>query len=312
MTMNKKSKVFVAGHRGLLGSAVERALQKRGFENLVLRSRSELDLMDQKATYQFFQAEKPEYVIDCAAKVGGIAANMKSLGSFLFENLVIQNNVIEGSRLSGVKKLLFVGSSCIYPREAKCPITEDQLLEGPLEPTNEGYAVAKIAGVRLCQFYKKQYGCDFISAIPTNLFGINDNYDPESSHLLPSLIRRVHEAKEKGETAVTIWGSGKPRREFMLSDDCADGLLFLMENYSDVDPVNVGTGKDLAVLELAECVARVLKAKVSFKLDSTRPDGMMRKDLDVSKLKVLGWSSKISLEEGIAVAYGDFLEKVSS
>lgn len=310
--MDKKSKIYVSGHRGLLGSAIVRVLQKRGYTNLVLPPRSELNLLDQKATYDFLKQEKPDYVFVCAAKVGGIGANIKAPGAFLFENLQIQNNLIEGSRLAGIKKLLFVGSSCIYPKGALNPLTEDQLLTGPLEPTNEGYALAKIAGIKMCQFYRTQYGCDFISAIPTNLFGINDNYNLETAHLLPSLIRKVHEAQKAGKTEITLWGSGKPRREFMLSDDCADGLVYLMENYSGPEALNVGTGQDLTVLELAETVAKVLKADLSFKLDSSRPDGMMRKVLDGSKMKKLGWASKISLTEGISIAYADFLAKGTS
>jgi GDP-L-fucose synthase len=306
--MEKNSKIYVAGHRGLLGSAVVRQLLKRGFTNLLLKTRQELDLMDQEATFAFLKNEKPQYVFLTAAKVGGIKANMESLGSFLYENLQIQNNVMEASRLAKVKKLLFVGSSCIYPREAEQPISEDQLLNGHLEPTNEGYAIAKIAGIKMCEFYRKQYGCDYISAIPTNLFGINDNYNLETSHFVPAMIRKVHEAKTTGRKTVEMWGTGKPRREFMLSDDCADALVFMMENYSGDTPLNVGIGDDITVIDLAKIVAKVLRADVEFKLDSSKPDGMMRKVLNVDRLKKLGWTSKIKFEDGVAIAYEEFLK----
>ncbi len=307
--MEKESKIFLAGHRGLLGSAVERRLRNEGFENLLVRTSAELDLTNQQATYDFLATEKPEHVFLCAAKVGGIKANMDAPADFLYRNLEIQNNVIEGSRRAGVKKLLFVGSSCIYPKEGRQPITEDQLLQGPLEPTNEGYALAKIAGIRMCQFYRRQYGCDFISAIPTNLFGIADNYDPNSAHLVPALIRKVHLAKKEGRRDIEIWGSGKPRREFMLSDDCASALVHLMKVYSTEMPVNVGTGEDATILELAEAVANALDWRVEFRMDPSKPDGMMRKQLDVSTLKSLGWAPEHSLKQGIAIAYKDFLER---
>ena len=307
--MNKSSKIYVAGHRGLLGSALVRKLQSQGFTNLLLRTSSELDLRDQAKTTQFLQSEKPEYVFVSAAKVGGIKANIDSPAAFLFENLEIQNNLIDGSYKAGVKKLLFVGSSCIYPREAPCPIKEESLLTGPLEPTNEGYALAKIAGIRLCQFYRKQYGCNFISAIPTNLFGPNDHYDLEKSHLVPALILKIHRLKMENKTELQVWGSGKPRREFMLSDDCADALVFLMQNYSGAEPLNVGIGEDATVPEIALAVAKVLGVKVDIKLDPSKPDGMMRKVVDVSKLKAMGWQSQISFEAGIRTTYAAFLEK---
>ena len=307
--MNKNSKIYVAGHRGLLGSALVRKLQSQGFSNLIFRTSSELDLKDQLKTWKFLQDERPEYVFVAAAKVGGIKANIESPASFLYENLEIQNNLIEGSYRSGVKKLLFVGSSCIYPREAPCPIKEDALLTGPLEPTNEGYALAKIAGLRMCQFYRKQYGCDFISAIPTNLFGPNDHYDLEKSHLVPALILKLHRLKMEKKTELQVWGTGKPRREFMLSDDCADALVFMMLNYSGEEPLNVGIGADATVVEIAQTVAKVLEVKVEIKLDPSKPDGMMRKVLEVSKLKSMGWQSQISFETGIRSTYQAFLEK---
>ena len=307
--MDKNAKIYVAGHQGLMGSAIVRQLQSQGYRNLLLKTRGELDLLEQNASFDFLLAEKPEYVFVAAAKVGGIAANMKSLGSFLFENLQIQNNIIEGSRKAKVRKLLFLGASCIYPKQSVYPIAEDQLMNGPLEPTNEGYAIAKIAGIRLCQFYKQQYACDFISAIPTSLYGINDNYDPENSHLLAALIRKVHEAKIGHKKSITLWGSGKPRREFILSDDCAAGLVFLMNNYSGQDPINIGVGEDQSILEIAQTVAKVLKVDLEIELDSSKPDGMMRKVLNVERMKNLGWSPRISLEEGIAIAYEDFRKK---
>ena len=307
--MNTHDKIYVAGHTGLLGSAVLRALQRQGYTNIITATHAKLDLTDQRQTHEFIAHEQPGYVFLCAAKVGGIQANIDNLGSFLYINLQIQNNVIEASRIAGVKKLLFVGSSCIYPRESPCPIKEEYLLQGPLEPTNEGYAVAKLAGIKMCQFYRRQYGCDFISAIPTNLFGINDHYDLKTSHLMPALIMKVHQAKLAGNKKLELWGSGKPRREFMLSDDCAEALVFLMNHYSAEGPVNVGTGEDKTVLELAETVARVLNCEsLAIQFDPTKPDGMMRKVLDVSKLTALGWRSQIAIEAGIKLAYDAFAQ----
>ena len=304
--MNKNSKIYVAGHKGLVGSAIVRQLEKNGFHNLLLRTKYELNLLDQASTFEFLGKEKPEHVFVAAARVGGISANMNHLGSFLYENLQIQNNVIEGSRIAQVKKLLFLGSSCIYPKQAVNPITENQILAGPLEPTNEGYAIAKIAGIRMCQFYRKEYGCNFISAIPNNLFGINDNYSPEGSHLIPALIRKVHEAKINDQKSIEIWGSGKPRREFMLSDDCAEALVFLMESYSENEPINIGMGEDLSVLEIAQRVAKVLEVDLEFKLNPSKPDGMMRKLLNVERIQKLGWRPRTSFEDGIAIAYEQF------
>ena len=307
--MNKDARVYVAGHRGLLGSAVVRRLKSLGYENLLLRTSDVLDLTRQDETLAFLAAERPDYVFLCAAKVGGIKANMDAPADFLFQNLQIQNHVIEGSRRCGVKKLLFVASSCVYPKDAPQPIKEASLLTGPFEPTNEGYAVAKVAGLRLCQYYRQQYGCDFITAVPTNLFGMNDHYDPQKSHLLPALIMKVHAAKVAQRPGMEIWGTGRARREFMSSDDCADALVFLMQNYSAAEPINVGTGEDKTVLELAETVARVLGARVAVTTDASKPDGMLRKVVDVSRLRELGWTSKVSLEEGIAVAYRDYLAR---
>jgi len=307
--MNKDARVYVAGHRGLLGSAVVRRLKSLGYENLLLRTSDVLDLTRQDETLAFLAAERPDYVFLCAAKVGGIKANMDAPADFLFQNLQIQNHIIEGSRRCGVKKLLFVASSCVYPKDAPQPIKEASLLTGPFEPTNEGYAVAKVAGLRLCQYYRQQYGCDFITAVPTNLFGMNDHYDLQKSHLLPALIMKVHAAKVAQRPGMEIWGTGRARREFMSSDDCADALVFLMQNYSAAEPINVGTGEDKTVLELAETVARVLGARVAVTTDASKPDGMLRKVVDVSRLRELGWTSKVSLEEGIAVAYRDYLAR---
>ena len=303
------SSIYIAGHGGLLGSAIRRRLERDGYHRLLLRTRSELNLLNQKETFQFLESEKPGFVFLAAAKVGGIQHNMTSPADFLYDNLSIQNHVIEGSRRAGVKRLLFVGSSCIYPKVSKIPISEDQLLEGPLEPTNEAYAIAKIAGIRMCQFYRRQYGCDFISAIPTNLFGINDRYDLETSHVLPALIRKIHQVKNDPQPEIHIWGTGTPRREFMLSDDCADALVFMMKNYSDESPINVGTGEDKTILELVEAVSKVIGVEVRVSCDTSKPDGIFRKLLNVTRLKQLGWTSQYSLEQGISIAYGDFLQR---
>lgn len=307
--MRQNSKIYVAGHRGLLGSAVKRRLEREGYTNLLLRTSAELDLVDQAKTYEFLERERPEFVFLCAAKVGGIKANMEAQADFMFRNLQIQNNVIEGARRAGVKKLLFVGSSCIYPKDTPVPIQEKQLLTGALEPTNEGYAIAKLAGIRMCQFYRQQYGCDFISAIPTNLYGIADNYDLNTAHLVPALIHKVHNLRGQSNPVLEVWGSGKPRREFMLSDDCADALVFMMKNYSGAEPINVGTGEDATVLELAEAVLRALGVKATIKLDPTKPDGMMRKVLNVDKLRGMGWAPSHSFEQGIEIAYEEFRQR---
>ena len=307
--MEKEAKIYIAGHSGLLGSAVYRKLEALGHKNLLCRSSTDLNLLNQHITMQFLQEEKPDYVFLCAAKVGGIKANMDGLGEFLYKNLQIQNNIIEGARLAGVKKLLFVASTCVYPKEAKNPINEDQILTGPLEPTNEGYAIAKLAGVKMCEFYRKQYGVNFVSAIPCNLFGPNDHYDPNNSHVLQSLIRKIHLAKVNKQNEIELWGSGNPRREFMLSDDCADALVFLMNKYEGAKPVNVGIGSDASIVELAKLVSEALDHPVSFKFDATKPDGMFRKLADSSFLKSLGWSSLTPLRDGIRLAYQDFLRQ---
>lgn len=306
--MQTNSKIWVTGHSGLLGSALVRRLRALGYNNLCLAARDRVNLLDQRATFDFIQQESPEHVFVCAAKVGGIQANINSPGSFLYENLQIQNNVLEGCR-NTVKKLLFVGSSCIYPREAPNPLKEESLLTGALEPTNEAYGLAKLAGIRMCEYYRRQYGSHYIAAVPTNLFGINDNYDLETAHLVPALIHKIHKAKQAGQKDFVLWGSGKPRREFMSSDDCADALVFLMEHYDEVRPINVGIGRDMTVVEIAETICRVLNAPLEIKLDPSRPDGMMRKLVDTTRLSALGWSSKIPFESGVRVSYEDFLSR---
>ncbi|MDR1453611.1 MAG: GDP-L-fucose synthase [Candidatus Margulisbacteria bacterium] len=305
--MEKQNKIFVAGHKGLVGSAIVRRLQKAGHANILTADRRELDLLDQKAVADFFQREKPEYVIDAAAKVGGIKANDDLSADFLYENLTLQNNIIHNAYVSGVKKLLFLGSSCIYPRDCAQPIKEKYLLTGPLEKTNEAYALAKIAGVTLCRMYRKQHGCAFISAMPTNLYGTNDNYHPEHSHVIPGLIRRFHEAKINNAPEVVCWGTGSPRREFLHVDDLADACYFLLQNYSSAEHVNVGAGTDLTIKELAGLIAKVVGFSGVILWDETKPDGTPRKLLDVSKLTSLGWKYKIDLETGLRQTYQDFL-----
>jgi GDP-L-fucose synthase len=299
----------VAGHRGMVGSAIVRALRRQGFTNLILASRSELDLTDKTQVEAFFTREKPEFVFLAAAKVGGILANNTYPGDFLYDNLMIQNNVIHAAFKHGVEKLLFLGSSCIYPKMAPQPIKEEYLLTGPLEPTNEAYAIAKIAGIKLCQAYYKQHGCRFISAMPTNLYGYGDNYHPENSHVLPALLRRFHEAKIENKQEVAIWGSGKPLREFMFSDDLADACLFLMENYDDPELINVGTGEEISILELAKLTAEIVGYNGKITFDATKPDGTPRKLMDSSRLHTLGFRHRISLREGMALTYADFLKQ---
>ncbi|MEA1929446.1 MAG: GDP-L-fucose synthase [Patescibacteria group bacterium] len=301
--MLKKSKIFVAGHHGLVGSAIIRLLEKRGYENLVTRTRQELDLLDQKAVARFFKRERPEYVFLAAAKVGGIVANNTYPADFIYQNLVIQNNIIHNAYASGVKKLLFLGSSCIYPRLAKQPMKEEYLMTGPLEPTNAAYAAAKIAGIIMCQSYNRQHGTNYISLMPTNLYGPNDNFDLENSHVLPALIRKFHEAKTGKADKVVLWGSGSPRREFLHVDDLASACLFLMRKYSGSDIVNVGTGEDLSIKKLAEMVKKNVGYHGKIIWDTARPDGTPRKLLDVSKLTALGWQSQIKLPEGIKSAH---------
>lgn len=308
MTISMDAKIFVAGQRGLVGSAIRRALADRGFTNVLSATRDELDFRNQSAVHAWFEQHRPEYVYLVAGKVGGIQANVSFPAEFLYDNLMIHSTVVEASRRSDVTKLLYLGSSCIYPRLAEQPITEDQLLAGPLEPTNEAYAIAKIAGIKLCQSYRAQYGCDFISAMPTNLYGPNDNFDLETSHVLPALMRKFHDAKQRSSSSVEVWGSGAPLREFLHVDDLADACIFLMEQYSDNQLVNIGTGVDLTIRELAETVRDVIYPDATLTFDTTRPDGSPRKLLDVSRLHGLGWHSQISLREGIEQTYDWFVD----
>lgn len=301
--MDTNAKIYVAGHRGMVGSALVRRLQLAGYHNIVTRSSRELDLRDQVAVSAFFAAEKPEYVLLAAAKVGGIYANNTYPADFLLDNLRIQNNVIEQSYQHGVTKLLFLGSSCIYPKLAPQPIKEEYLLTGALEPTNEPYALAKIAGLKLCEAYRRQHGCNFISAMPTNLYGPGDNYDLENSHVLPAMLRKFHEAREQGKKEVEVWGSGTPRREFLHVDDLADACLHLLLHYNGAEPVNVGTGQDLSIRELAEMVREITGYTGDIRLDASKPDGTPRKLLDVSRLAEMGWHYQIELREGIAAVY---------
>ena len=306
--MNKDSKIYVAGHRGLVGSAIVRNLEERGYTNIIYRTHKELDLTRQIEVEKFFEEERPEYVFLAAAKVGGIHANNTRPAEFIYDNLMIESNIIHSSYKYGVKKLLFLGSSCIYPKFANQPIKEEYLLTGELEPTNEAYAIAKITGIELCKFYRRQYGCDFISAMPTNLYGINDNFDLETSHVLPALIRKFHEAKINNQEEVVMWGTGKPLREFMYVDDLADALVHLMLNYSDEIHVNMGTGKDLSMGELAQIVKEVVEYEGKIVNDLTKPDGTPRKLLDVSRLEATGWKYKTELREGIEKVYKWYLE----
>ena len=306
--MNKDSKIYVAGHRGLVGSAIVRNLEERGYTNIIYRTHKELDLTRQVEVEKFFEEEKPEYVFLAAAKVGGIHANNTRPAEFIYDNLMIESNIIHSAYKFGVKKLLFLGSSCIYPKFANQPIKEEYLLTGELEPTNEAYAIAKITGIELCKFYRKQYGCDFISAMPTNLYGINDNFDLETSHVLPALIRKFHEAKINNQEEVVMWGTGKPLREFMYVDDLADALVHLMLNYSDEIHVNMGTGKDLSIGELAQIVKEVVGYEGKIVNDLSKPDGTPRKLLDVSRLEATGWKYKTELREGIEKVYKWYLE----
>ena len=308
--MEKNAKIYVAGHRGMVGSAIFRKLQVEGYTNLVIRSSQELDLRNQQAVADFFTAEKPDYVFLAAAKVGGIVANNTYRADFLYENLAIQNNVIHQAYLHGVKKLLFLGSSCIYPKLAPQPLKEEYLLTGLLEPTNEPYAIAKIAGIKLCDAYRDQYGCNFISVMPTNLYGYNDNYHPENSHVLPALIRKFHEAKTSGAASVTVWGTGSPLREFLFADDLADACYFLMQEYKEAGLVNIGTGLDLSIKDLALLIKEIVGFTGDLVFDTSKPDGTPRKLLDVSKLHKLGWKHRIALQEGLALAYQDFLKKL--
>ncbi|MDQ3639842.1 MAG: GDP-L-fucose synthase [Actinomycetota bacterium] len=306
--MDHASRIYVAGHRGLVGSAITRRLHAEGYENLLTRTSRELDLTDPRAVESFFEAEKPEYVFLAAARVGGILANSTYPVDFLRDNLFIELNVIEAAYRHGVKKLLFLGSSCIYPKFAPQPMKEEYLLTGELEPTNEPYAIAKIAGIKLCQAYRRQHGADFISAMPTNLYGPGDNFDLETSHVLPALLRKFHEARERGEPNVTIWGTGTPRREFLYVDDLADACLFLMEDYSGDQTVNVGVGEDISIGELAKLIGEVAGYEGGLVHDTTKPDGTPRKLLDVSKINALGWRAKTPLREGVEKTYAWFLD----
>lgn len=297
--MNKSAKIYVAGHKGMVGSAIVRKLTENGYTNLVLKTRDELNLLDQAAVSSFFEAEKPEYVIDSAARVGGIKANMTYPALFLYENLQIQNNLIWAAKAAGVTKFLFLGSSCIYPRASKQPMKEEYFFEGKPEPTNEGYAIAKIAGMKLCEYIYDQYDMKFISCMPTNIYGPNDNFDPETSHVMPSLIRRIYEAKVGNIPEVVVWGSGVSRREFLYVDDLADASVWLLESYEDKQFLNVGTGEDISIKELAEEIQKVLGYEGKLVFDASKPDGMPKKLLDVSKLHEAGWHHKTSFEEGL-------------
>lgn len=305
--MEKDSKIYVAGHRGMVGSAILRALQRQGYGNIITRTHKELDLTRQNEVEAFFENEKPEYVFLAAAKVGGIVANSNHLADFMYENMILEMNVIHSAWLNGCKKLEFLGSSCIYPRMAPQPMKEDCLLTSALEPTNEAYALAKISGLKYCEYLNRQYGTDYISVMPTNLYGPNDNYHPEHSHVLPALIRRFHEAKEKGLNSVTCWGDGSPLREFLYVDDLADLCIFLMNNYSGNETVNAGTGKEISIRQLTQMVAGIVGYDGKILWDASKPNGTPRKLLDVSKAKELGWEYKTDLEEGIRLAYQDFL-----
>jgi GDP-L-fucose synthase len=309
--VQKSEKIFVAGHRGLVGSALVHKLQHEGFANLVMRDRTQLDLMKEAEVDRFFAEEKPALVVFAAAKVGGIKANNDLPVEFLLENIQVQNNVIRAAHQAGVRKLLFLGSSCTYPKHAPQPIPETALLTGPLEPTNEAYAIAKIAGIKLCQAYAREYGANFISAMPTNLYGPNDNFDLLSSHALPALLRKAHEAKKNGDRELVVWGSGKPRREFLHVDDLASACLFLLEKYDSAEIINVGCGEDISIRELAELICDIVGFQGDLTWDSTKPDGTPRKLLDVSKLHDLGWRHSIGLREGIARTYEWFLRNTA-
>lgn len=305
--MNKNETIYVAGHRGMVGSAVVRLLEKRGFTRILTQTRAETNLLDRTAVRAFFDKHRPSVVVDAAAKVGGIVANNEQPVEFLLHNLSIQNHLIEAAADFGVQKLLFLGSSCIYPKHAPQPIPESALLTGPLEPTNDAYALAKIAGVKLCQAYARQYGKNFLSGMPTNLYGPNDNFDLHTSHVLPALIRKVHEARERGEKSLVVWGTGTPRREFLHVDDLADACLFLLETYDSPELINIGCGEDVTIRELAETICSVLEFQGGLVFDTSKPDGTPRKLLDMTKLFALGWRPKISLRDGIRHAYECFL-----
>jgi GDP-L-fucose synthase len=309
MSIAKNSKIFVAGHRGMVGSALVRNLLAKGYPNIVCRTRSELDLLNQPAVHDFLMREKPDYIYLAAARVGGIYANNTYRADFIYENLMVEANLIHGAYLAGVKKLCFLGSSCIYPRDCPQPIKEEYLLTGPLEPTNEPYAVAKIAGIKLCESYNRQYGTEYVSVMPTNLYGPNDNYDLNNCHVLPALIRKAHEAKQRGDTTYVVWGSGKPMREFLYVDDMADACVFLMEQGIGNDMYNVGTGQDVTIRQLAEAVMSVVGFKGEIVFDASKPDGTPRKLLNVDRMAGLGWRATTNLLDGIEKAYADFLSR---
>ena len=303
--INKSSKIYIAGHRGMVGSSILRILEKEGFNNITVKTSTELDLRDQQKVADFFSKEKPEYVFLAAAKVGGIIANNTLRAEFLYDNLLIQTNIIHQSYLSGVKKLLFLGSSCIYPKLAPQPLKEEYLLTGVLEKTNEPYAIAKIAGIKMCDAYRDQYGCNFISVMPTNLYGPNDNYDLNTSHVLPALLRKIITAKKNRESSITIWGTGRPKREFLHADDLAEACLFLMTNYNDPGLVNIGIGEDLSILDLTKLIKKIVGFEGEILTDITKPDGTPRKLMDISKISALGWKAKIDLEKGIKMVYDE-------
>jgi GDP-L-fucose synthase len=309
--LEKSSKIYVAGHNGMVGSAIVRKLEKEGFTNIIKRNSKELDLRNQVEVTKFFEEQKPEYVFLAAAKVGGIVANNTYRADFLYDNLQIQNNIIHQSFLNKVKKLMFLGSSCIYPKMAPQPLKEEYLLTGLLEETNEPYAIAKITGIKMCDAYRAQYRCNFISAMPTNLYGYNDNYHPQNSHVLPALIRKFHEAKQNNLPNVTIWGSGSPMREFLFADDLADACFYLMQNYDEANLINIGTGEDLTIKDLALMIKEIIGFEGDLVFDSSKPDGTPRKLMDVSKLHSKGWKHKVNLKDGIKMAYQDFLSKHS-
>ena len=305
--MEKDARIYIAGHRGMVGSAIARKLEREGYKNFITRTSDTLDLRDQLRVADFFEQEKPDYVFLAAAKVGGIMANNTYRAEFLYDNLQIQNNIIHNAHLNKVKKLMFLGSSCIYPKLAPQPLKEEYLLTGLLEQTNEPYAIAKIAGIKMCDAYRSQYGCNFISVMPTNLYGYNDNYHPQNSHVLPALIRRFHEAKEQGTLAVTIWGTGSPKREFLFADDLAEACYYLMQNYNEEGLVNIGTGEDISIKDLSLLIKKVIGYEGEINFDTSKPDGTPRKLMDVTKLHNKGWKHKVDLKEGIQMAYSDFL-----
>ena len=307
--IRKDSKIYVAGHRGMVGSAILRNLQTKGYENLLVRTHAELELLDQSSVQEFLQSQQPDYIFIAAAKVGGIQANNMYRADFIYQNLMMEANLIHGAHVAGVQSLCFLGSSCIYPRDCPQPIKEEYLLTGPLEPTNEPYAIAKIAGIKLCESYNRQFGRDYISLMPTNLYGPNDNYDLNNSHVLPALIRKVHEAKQSASATLNVWGTGTPMREFLYVDDLAEACVFLMELGYSGQLLNVGTGVDVTIRELAEAVMQVVGFEGGIEFDASKPDGTPRKLLNIDRIKALGWSPKIGLKEGVALAYADFLSR---